>query len=113
MSDAKRSTGRTGSGPSSRGCTGAAGEATAAPSSSDPRIVVGSVVQLNEHASDDCYVGCLLIVTELKEWGVQGFIPTPKQLDAPAAQIYLRPKWDAIEWIGTAVMQPMKEIEDE
>ncbi len=72
----------------------------------DPRIKAGSVVQLNEHAGDPCYVGCLLIVDEIKPWGVQGFIPTPDRRGEPAASVWLRPKWDAIELIGTAVLQP-------
>lgn len=75
----------------------------------DERINVGSVVQLNEHASSPCYVGCFLLVTEAKSWGVQGFVAHVTDRDTPASRIYLRQKWDAIEWVGTAPLQPESE----
>lgn len=79
----------------------------------DQRIAVGSVVQLNERASDECYIGCLLIVTEVRSWGVQGFIPVPHERGKPAGHVFLRPKWEALEWVGTAVLQPANENDDE
>ena len=75
----------------------------------DDRIRVGSVVQLNERASATCYVGCFLLVTEIKPWGVQGFVAHVGDLSEPAGMIFLRPKWDAIEWVGTATLQPASE----
>lgn len=53
----------------------------------DERINVGSVVQL----------------------GVQGFVAHVTDRDTPASRIYLRQKWDAIEWVGTAPLQPESE----
>ncbi len=70
----------------------------------DPRIKVGSVVQLNETASSPCYVSCLLVVTEIKSFGVQGYVAIPGDCEFPAGQAYLRPKWEAIEYIGEAVL---------
>lgn len=78
----------------------------------DQRIAVGSVVQLNEMASDECYIGCLLIVTEIKPWGVQGFIPVPNERGKTAGHVFLRPKWQALEWVGTATLQPARETDD-
>ena len=72
----------------------------------DRRIKVGSVVQLNEHASSECMVGCLMIVTEVGAWGVQGFVSVMQSMDKPAPRAYFRPKWDAIEYVGTAVLMP-------
>lgn len=74
----------------------------------DRRIKVGSVVQLNEHASSDCMVGCLMIVTEVGAWGVQGFVSVMQGMDKPAPRAYFRPKWDAIEYVGTAVLMPVE-----
>ena len=37
----------------------------------------GSIIQANENAEKWC--GCLLIVDEVKEWGVQAFIHIPFQ----------------------------------
>lgn len=75
-------------------------------------VHVGDVLQINEHASDPCYVGCLLIVSEIKSWGVQGFIPVPSRTGVPAANVWLRPKWEALERIGAAVLTPAPSGED-
>lgn len=78
----------------------------------DDRVIPGSVVQLNERASAPCYVGCFLLVSEVRSWGVQGFIATPHERGEPASNIWLRPAWDAIEYIGQAVMVPAAEEQD-
>lgn len=75
----------------------------------DERIKINSVVQLNENASAECYIGCLMLVTEIKDWGAQGFVATPQSKVEPAARIYLRPKWDAMEFVGTATLVPEDE----
>lgn len=67
----------------------------------DERIKENSVVQANEKASD--WSGCLLQVDEVKTWGVQAWVNIPKSGNA-----YIRLKWDQIEYIGEAVMIPVK-----
>ena len=61
-------------------------------------IKVNSVVQLNERAEEG-WVGCFLQVSEVKNWGVQGWVKIPMQGSA-----YLRPTWDQIDYIGEAIL---------
>lgn len=61
-------------------------------------VVVNSVVQLNEKANEG-WVGCLLQVSEVKHWGVQGWVQIPM-----GGSAYLRATWDQIDYIGQAVL---------
>ena len=62
-------------------------------------ISVGDVVQIDpEH--DPVFGACLLIVTEVKGWGVQGYVQLPKH---PAAvQAFYRVPFEKIARIGVA-----------
>lgn len=61
-------------------------------------VTENSVVQLNEKAQEGWY-GCFLQVSEVKSWGIQGWVQIPK-----GGSAYLRPTWDQIDYIGQAVM---------
>ena len=58
-----------------------------------------SVVQVNEHGPKE-FVGCFVIVTEVKEWGVQGDAPAPGKKIAP-----VRLEWAQLEYIGQAILR--------
>jgi hypothetical protein len=62
----------------------------------DARIQVGSVVQIDP-AHDDRFGACLLLVTELKGWGVQGYVRIPGRGDA-----YYRVPFDMVSYVGPA-----------
>lgn len=63
----------------------------------NPRIRVGSVMQIDpEH--DRRFGACFLTVTELKSWGVQGFVAIPGS-DGAA---YYRCAFEHCEYIGQA-----------
>ncbi len=63
----------------------------------------GSIIQANENAGDWC--GCILIVDEVKDWGVQAFAHIPFQGDA-----YVRLKEDQYDVLGAeAALMPEKE----
>jgi len=70
----------------------------------DDRIAVGCVVQIidvpDTHRG---WLGAFVIVTEIKSWGVQGFVHV---LDThhTAGQAFTRLKWDRLAYIGDAVM---------
>jgi hypothetical protein len=70
----------------------------------DSRIQINSVVQINENGQDG-WIGCLVQVSELKSWGIQGWVKLPKSGDA-----YIRLNWNEIDYIGEAVMTQQKEI---
>lgn len=63
-------------------------------------IEVGDVVQIAP-AYDEWFGGCLLLVTEVKAWGVQGFVKIPGSGDA-----YYRAPFTAVFRIGRAEWTP-------
>jgi hypothetical protein len=64
----------------------------------DVRIMVGSVVQIDP-AHDDVFGGSFLVVTEMKTWGVMGYVTIPGK-DGGAA--YRRVAFDKVIYIGQA-----------
>jgi hypothetical protein len=64
-----------------------------------------SVVQLNERAQEG-WIGCFLQVSEVKNWGVMGWVQIPM-----GGSAYLRPTWEQIDYIGEAVLVHQKESE--
>ena len=62
----------------------------------DPRIKVGSVVQIApDESNPGLFGGCMLIVSELKSWGVQGYVRIPGKGDS-----YCRPRWEQMAYVG-------------
>lgn len=64
---------------------------------------IHDIVQVNELHH---WVGCLVYVTELKRFGIQGFVSVPEQGFA-----YIRLKEEEYDVVGQAIMQI--EIEEE
>ena len=62
------------------------------------KIIKNAVVQVNEKGQQD-WIGCLVQVSEVKGWGIQGWVHIPK-----SGQAYIRLKWEEIDYIGQAVM---------
>lgn len=58
-------------------------------------VSVNDVVQISP---DHDWSGCFLFVTEVKSWGIQGFVQIPMQ-----GKAYIRIKHGEYERIGTAV----------
>lgn len=77
----------------------------------DERIRIGSVVQITDMPpSHRGWVGAFLIVTELKSFGVQGFVQVIPTHDS-FGQAYTRVRWDQIDYIGEAEMLPEGVVE--
>ena len=57
------------------------------------------VIQVVEGVGNGSWTGCLMIVDEVKDWGVQAYLHVPMQGDA-----YLRLKHGEYEVIGKAVL---------
>jgi hypothetical protein len=72
--------------------------------SNDERIQKNSVVQATELAGE--WMGCLLQVSEVYNWGVMAWVQIPMSGSA-----YIRLKFEAIEYVGQAVMSPEHEQE--
>lgn len=59
----------------------------------------GDVIQINERFPITDWIGCLMIVGEVKSWGVQAYLHVPMQGNA-----YLRIGHNAYDVIGRAVL---------
>lgn len=54
----------------------------------------GDIMQINPAV--DVFGGCMMVVTEVKKWGVQGYV----QSAGVDGQQYVRKKWEDIEHTG-------------
>lgn len=64
-------------------------------------LVIGDVVQQG-HKEDSFFDYCFIQVTEVKEWGIQGFVCMPEKRGQLPGQAYTRAKWEDIEYVGKA-----------
>lgn len=64
----------------------------------------GDIVQINDQERPGL-IGALLLVEEVRAWGVQGFIHHINTFNE-ATRIYLRLKHDQFERVGRAVLVP-------
>lgn len=63
----------------------------------------GDLVQIDpEHSGNPMFAGCILCVTEIKSWGVQGYVQALGENGQQGGQAYYRIKWDQIEHVGRA-----------
>ena len=67
--------------------------------------VVGDVFQINETHGHKGLIGAFLMATEIKTWGVQGFVSHVETLDRQTS-IYLRLNWSELDFIGHAPLIP-------
>ncbi len=56
------------------------------------------------------WIGAIVMATEIKPWGIQGFIHAIEN-DDKSARIYIRLKWDEIEHVGHAHLIPTDEVQ--
>lgn len=64
----------------------------------------GDLVQIKpETASNPVFAGCVMVVTEPKPWGAQGYVQALGVLGAPGGQAYYRANWEDMEPVGKAV----------
>lgn len=65
------------------------------------RLVRGALVQLNpETVGNPMFAACIMVVTEPKRWGAQGFVQALGEDGKPGGQAYYRAKWDEMEEVG-------------
>ena len=59
------------------------------------------IVQLNPHTvKNTMFGGCLMVVTELKSWGAQGYVQALGSGGQIGGQAYYRASWDEMEETG-------------
>ena len=66
-------------------------------------LKVGEIVQLNpETVRNKMFAGCLMIVTETKGFGAQGYVQALGENGNPGGQAYYRALWEEVEPVGFA-----------
>ena len=62
---------------------------------------VGQVVQLNpDTCRNPMFRGCMMVVSEPKSWGAEGYVQSLGQDGKPGGQAYYRAKWEEMEDTG-------------
>lgn len=63
----------------------------------------GQIVQLNpETVGNPAFAACMMVVTEPKSWGAQGYVQALGADGSPGGQAYYRAKWEEMEPVGNA-----------
>lgn len=65
----------------------------------------GDVFQINEKHGRNGWVGAFVMATEIRPWGIQGFVSHIETHDEQR-RAYIRLKWEEIEHIGRATLVP-------
>jgi len=63
---------------------------------------IGDVVQISPEQRSKMFGGCMMIVTEPKPWGAQGFIQGFGIEDTIGGRAYVRIKFEDMELVGRA-----------
>ena len=64
-------------------------------------LQIGEIVQLVPGVTrNEAFSGCLMVVTEPKAFGAQGYVQALGARDAPGGQAYYRANWDEMEPTG-------------
>lgn len=64
-------------------------------------IKPGMVVILIPHiCRNEMLSGCMMTITEVKDWGCQGYIQATGGNGKMGGQVYYRAKWDEMEFVG-------------
>lgn len=70
----------------------------------NPTILeIGDVVQIAPECSNPMFGCCFLTVTEIKSWGVQGYVQGLGEDGKIGGQAYMRLKWEEFEYAGKSV----------
>ena len=74
----------------------------------------GDIVQLSpETCGNKAFCGCLMVVTEPKSWGAQGYVQgLGDDREHMGGQAYYRARWDEMEPTGGATVWEIDREED-
>lgn len=70
-------------------------------------VAIGTVVQLDpEKTGNKMFAGCFMVVSEVKSWGVQGYVQSLGENGEPGGQAYYRAVWGTFERILPSGIAP-------
>jgi hypothetical protein len=67
----------------------------------------GDVFQIIEEHGRNGWIGAFVLATEIKNWGIQGFVHHVKTHEEMASA-YIRLPWKDIEFVGHAILIPQE-----
>lgn len=66
-------------------------------------LEVNDIVQLDpEKVGNPMFAACFMVVTEVREWGAQGYVQALGQDGKPGGHAYYRAKFDEMVKVGRA-----------
>jgi hypothetical protein len=65
-------------------------------------LAAGDVVQLSPEVGNPAFAASMMVVTEPKSWGAQGYVQALGTREAHGGQAYYRAKWEEMEYVGKA-----------
>lgn len=71
---------------------------------------IGDVFQINERHGRAGWIGAFLLATEIKSWGVMGFVAMIETHDKQG-YAYIRLNWDELDYIGHTNLVPSDAVE--
>lgn len=67
------------------------------------KVKSGWVVQLDpDTVRNKMFAACLMVVTEPKEFGAEGYVQALGENGEPGARAYYRARWEEMELVGVA-----------
>jgi hypothetical protein len=72
--------------------------------------VKGDVFQINEKHGRNGWMGAFVMATEIKPWGIQGFVHQLTDHEH-YGRAYIRLIWDEVDFVGHANLIPQDEVE--
>jgi hypothetical protein len=60
----------------------------------------GDIVQIGKHTTNRAFAFCLMVVEEVKSWGVQGYVHALGTRGEIGGRAYYRAAWNEIETTG-------------
>jgi len=70
----------------------------------------GSVFQINETHLRPGWIGCFVLATDIKSWGIQGVVSHPGETHQDRAEYPIRLNWSEIDYIGEAKLVPQEMV---
>jgi hypothetical protein len=64
------------------------------------QLVAGDIVQIGAAPANLAFGYCLMVVDEVRVWGVQGYVQALGEREERGGQAYYRATWDEIEPTG-------------
>ena len=76
----------------------------------DTKLKKGDLVQLSpDDVKNKGFSGCIMMVTEPKAFGCQGFVQALGTRDKMGGAAYYRAGWEEMELVGEAIWMPKEE----